>query len=686
MANGVCEPNGFCAYPDSACVGGYRYDRNAGGGLSNMCVGGGGRDMSMLTDGGMHDGVSPGRDAVAGDTLSGDSTVPPFIAPCIATWCMVNPPPLRAVQIRSATDGWAVGDYGTILHYNGVNWTPSPSGTALNLYSVWATSASDAWAVGGDNTNGAVALHWNGKVWALNPGLGTLIFQAANAVWGSSPNDYWVGAGNQVCGLSSMAHFDGSSWSQPASLNNVVFGSIGSIYGTAQNDVWVVGGDGGSPANGETFHFDGTNWTLQATPANATGTLNGVWATSTSPAGAWAVGNFYSPLCGPGTLSTADNWSGTSWSAATNGLPSNSYLSLSAVWGNSLTDVWAVGAGAWHFSSGTWANQPLPAPTLSGVSGASPNQVWMVGEGGAMLLWNGTALTNTLPNTPGNLKSIWESGPNGDVIAVGSMEAQTGQVLHSVAGSPFTVETTPDNMQWQAVWGSGLFAWAVGNAGTTSAVEWRDTGPWYNQFLGAGSLNAIAGSSQSDIWAGGSKTVAGQNAVYLLHYNAGTWTDQSPSGVNGTITNIWVNSATDAWAYGNNPGSAILLHNTGSGWTQVTGLPTNTGGMPALFSTGPNNVWIALENSPDQLYQWNGSTWTPFAINGFFGGYAQTMWGSSAADIWVSSQWGYLAHFDGVAWTAASNATDGAVVNGIWGSGPTDVWAAGGNVLLHKSM
>lgn len=39
-ASGSCEPTGFCAYPDLACVGsGYRYEENAGDGLGGECVG-----------------------------------------------------------------------------------------------------------------------------------------------------------------------------------------------------------------------------------------------------------------------------------------------------------------------------------------------------------------------------------------------------------------------------------------------------------------------------------------------------------------------------------------------------------------------------------------------------------------------------------------------------------------------
>lgn len=36
--NGVCQPNGFCAFPDAMCESGFRYGDLAGGGFANACV------------------------------------------------------------------------------------------------------------------------------------------------------------------------------------------------------------------------------------------------------------------------------------------------------------------------------------------------------------------------------------------------------------------------------------------------------------------------------------------------------------------------------------------------------------------------------------------------------------------------------------------------------------------------
>src|SRR4051812_35318310 len=110
--------------------------------------------------------------------------------PSGATWTMVpsgTTLPLDGVGGTSPSDVWAVGDGGTIIHFNGSGWAASASGTANTLYAVWAASSADAWAVGANST----LLHYNGTSWssATWPGPAAL---AVDGVWGSGPSDVWA--------------------------------------------------------------------------------------------------------------------------------------------------------------------------------------------------------------------------------------------------------------------------------------------------------------------------------------------------------------------------------------------------------------------------------------------------------------------------------------------------------------
>src|SRR5689334_2303673 len=81
---------------------------------------------------------------------------------------------LTAVAATSARNAWAVGgtnDGKTLIgHWNATAWkrVPSPSPPGAQLHGVAATSATNAWAVGQTNT-GILILHWNGTAWKREP-------------------------------------------------------------------------------------------------------------------------------------------------------------------------------------------------------------------------------------------------------------------------------------------------------------------------------------------------------------------------------------------------------------------------------------------------------------------------------------------------------------------------------------
>jgi hypothetical protein len=69
---------------------------------------------------------------------------------------------LQAVWGSSGSDVFTVGDYGTILHYDGRGWSSMSSGPTESLYSAWGSSPTDMFAAG---YNGFI-LHYNGSTWS----------------------------------------------------------------------------------------------------------------------------------------------------------------------------------------------------------------------------------------------------------------------------------------------------------------------------------------------------------------------------------------------------------------------------------------------------------------------------------------------------------------------------------------
>lgn len=74
-------------------------------------------------------------------------------------WVSVTSPTnstLRAMWATSDSNIYAVGDGGTIIHYDGSAWTKVTPVTTSNLRAIWGSSASNIYAVG----DGGLVLHY----------------------------------------------------------------------------------------------------------------------------------------------------------------------------------------------------------------------------------------------------------------------------------------------------------------------------------------------------------------------------------------------------------------------------------------------------------------------------------------------------------------------------------------------
>ncbi len=72
---------------------------------------------------------------------------------------------LTSVSMISETDGWAVGEQGLLLHWNGIQWSKATSPTTEKLESISMVSGTDGWAV----AEFLHILHWDGSDWTIVP-------------------------------------------------------------------------------------------------------------------------------------------------------------------------------------------------------------------------------------------------------------------------------------------------------------------------------------------------------------------------------------------------------------------------------------------------------------------------------------------------------------------------------------
>ncbi len=302
---------------------------------------------------------------------------------------------LLGVWGSSATDVWAVGSGGTVIHWDGNAWTNVPSGRKDTMRAIGGRSASDVFIVSSMN----VVLHTTGIQ------NGTATFTVEAPVNRDNPTNFMGATLTKV-------------WSAPT---GELFVGGPAILTSPQNSMWRHH-PGVSPGDGPEYPWEAASTFCKGGTCIG---VNGIWGTSASDV--WIVGDYGAFLrskASPGGGGGAEQWS-TLKTTLTN-------EHLRAIWGSSASDVWSVGDEGTirHWSndgSGHW--EIVPSPTkenLRAVWGTSPNDAWAVGDAGTILHWDGKTwmpATATLPLGPKpRLYGVWGSGPN-DVWVVGEATA-----------------------------------------------------------------------------------------------------------------------------------------------------------------------------------------------------------------------------------------------------------------------
>jgi hypothetical protein len=266
-------------------------------------------------------------------------------------------------------------------HWNGSGWSATrvplgtvyPSGQAAQLNGVTEVAPGDGWAVGtvADPSSFAsrtLAYHWNGTAWTRFPTpdpAGPAQTNELNAVAGRSASDVWAVGGDNYEAVSLVLHWNGSAWRQ-VSVPDI--GSLDAVT-VAPGRVWAAGGD-------QVDQFDGTTWTKL--PAPQSGLI--ITGLADNAAGLWAVG-YVEFSCGEGqvcTDSAAALWNGTTWT----GVPAGGGTGLSGVAAAGSQVLAASGAGvvALRLTGATAQITPAISPLqLTAIAADPAGNPWAVG-------------------------------------------------------------------------------------------------------------------------------------------------------------------------------------------------------------------------------------------------------------------------------------------------------------------
>jgi hypothetical protein len=171
---------------------------------------------------------------------------------------------LQAVWGASIDDFFAAGNAGTILHYDGTGWTAMQSGTTKNLRGLWGSDATNVYAIGQSGT----ILHYDGNSWTP---MQSSTSQDLNSIYGISTDTIFA-AGSGI-----ILKYDGSIWQQiPVDKSSVFWKDV---WGGPSGDFFFVG------INGEILEYtaeDDDTTTTTTTPAGSTTTTTPGGSTTTT--------------------------------------------------------------------------------------------------------------------------------------------------------------------------------------------------------------------------------------------------------------------------------------------------------------------------------------------------------------------------------------------------------------------
>lgn len=525
---------------------------------------------------------------------------------------------LNGVAMLSSNSGWAVGNAGTIEHFDGSSWNLIPSGTSADLFGISfgppsAPNSNAGFAVGGSGGSG-VALFWSGFSWTpIMSGLSSPDAKQLRSVSSLSPDDAW--AVDSITGT--FWHWSGTAglgggWGEISTAS----AGLNSVFMTSSSDGWAVG------AGGIIYHFAGGGWIPFS---NVGTTLNSVFMVSQSEG--WAVGDG-----GAIFHYSSGTWTGSISPAVTN-------QDLSSIFMVSETEGWVVGAGGTivHYVNGGWSlfsnqfgvNQNLNSVSFSGgvgwavgdlgtivlLSGSTPqgvlssswesvylsnsNDGWIVGcsTGGcgsgsgepSIQHWNGNSFTrgNAL-GAATDLYSVFMSNPS-EGWAVGGVGSVPG-IFHYTGGAWTQTPSPPMNGIIRGVFDSGD-VWAVGDHG----VILHYSGSWGAvSSPTSNSLRSIFMTSPSDGWAVG-------DSGTLLRYQSGQWVNY-PSSTSAQLNSVFFLNSNQGWAVGS---GGTVLHFDGNFWSPVaTGVSSN---LNSIAQVNPQEAWAVGDSAT--ILQWNGVSW-----------------------------------------------------------------------------
>lgn len=228
-------------------------------------------------------------------------------------------------------------------------------------------------------------------------------------------------------------------------------------------------------------------------------------------------------------------------------------------------------------------------PFVTGVWGAAPDDVFVVGNDGIILHFDGREWTPQPGPRGEHYGGVW--GHSGEVFVVG-MQAPEGGIVRHYDGRSWSLQPTPPTVFLSGLWGSAPDD--VFSVGAEGSILHFDGERWRAQPSGTTqTLHGVWGSGPTDVLAVG-------DGGTILHYDGHSWSPHA-SGTSAHLRGIWGSSRTDVFV----AGDELVLHYDGRTWTSQT---FERAFLRAVSGTGPTDA-IAV-GSNGVIMRFDGRSWS----------------------------------------------------------------------------
>lgn len=545
-------------------------DGGAGGGAGDAGAGGGdaGAGGGAAAGGGAGGGGAGGG---GGSADAGQGLTPLSCTP--GAWCWQHPvpqgQPLNSVFAVSATEAWAVGDRGANLRLQNGTWTAMTPVTNASLYNLTGSGPSDVWAIGRDGQGiGAdpytwQVQHFDGTRWTVVPhgALPTV----SDVVTGPSGETWVLTSATTSTIPSELLRWNGTALVPVPALPAMPAGTDPtSVCVRSATEAWATAGDALNSFPFALYRFDGATWSLvHSLPSGSTRRFDSRVACPAD--GVAVVQVFESDTASYSFLQVRDG--------AVTFLPSPGYGELVRTPRGEVYSVVNQAASKWTPSGFVPRFTLASDESVFGVDfDFFGDAGWLVKATPALSTWNGSAFVAS-----GSARSLRAFvappglNPTDPVAAFGE------GTWARRSGTQWTFAPTPTLTTGQALRVNRAFsvaggAWLVGTALARYDASAQTVTPVVTPPTGT-ELFAIDGSDESTLWAVGSDAL-------VLRYDGAQWAAPAvppPALVDGRTFND----------------------------REFVGVDVRSANDVLLFATD-----VAAGAFASIFYLWNGTSWT----------------------------------------------------------------------------